>query len=301
MFLSFSSIDFITNILMGNSNLTPFKGKDFILKFIYKHIKKIETFEDYISRRNIIDETIGLSEYLKENIKNIRGCSLLTNFVEAIFNNYNLFIDDTVLPYFKYSIEEALVSFNNHMATLDEENHARDCYFIKLINKRYVVIGLEDALVDFRTIQENDDIDNYHLINQNVEKCLKRLQKDDYLGTITVARTVLEQLVREIIIKKSEHFNNDDKLPKLVNKCVCVLGLSVSGLPEEVKQVYGQITTGLSSISIGLGTMRNCMSDAHSISCLPTKKDAILAINSSRTLSVFLLERYCELKAIEVA
>ena len=293
MWLSNAGISFVCNLITGNSGLTAVKSKEFILEFINKHIDDIIIFDDYCAENNLLDERDALQSYCQTVIKQIKGCSKLTMLVEDLLNNRNFFVDKTVVPTETYSTEEAVFAFNQNMSELNDNDLPRDPYNIKLINKKYKVTSVDDLIVDFRIIEENDDLSNYSLINQTSEKCMKRLHERDYTGTITVARTLLEQLTREIIIKQGKSFDDNDDIKTLVNKCLKSLDFDISQMPNDLKEIYGKVNSGFSTISQGLGRMRNCMSDSHSSTCIATENDAILAINVSRTMSSFLLNRYC--------
>ncbi len=293
MWLSNAGISFVCNLITGNSGLTAVKSKEFILEFINKHIDDIINFDDYCAENNLLDEKDALQSYCQTVIKQIKGCSKLTMLVEDLLNNRNFFVDKTVVPTETYSTEEAVFAFNQNMSELNDNDLPRDPYNIKLINKKYKVTSVDDLIVDFRIIEENDDLSNYSLINQTSEKCMKRLHERDYTGTITVARTLLEQLTREIIIKQGKSFDDNDDIKTLVNKCLKSLDFDISQMPNDLKEIYGKVNSGFSTISQGLGRMRNCMSDSHSSTCIATENDAILAINVSRTMSSFLLNRYC--------
>ncbi len=293
MWLSNKGIEFVCNLLTGNSGLSVSKNKDFILEFIGKHIDNIKNFTEYCEENSLLDEREALRLYCQAEIKNIKGSSQLTTLVEDLLNNKNFFINNDVMPKEYYSVEEAVFSFNQTMSEKDDDDLPRDPYSIKLINKKYTVTSIDDLLVDFRIIKTNDNLSNYNLINQTSQKCIKRLHKMDFSGAITVARTLLEQLTREIIIQQGQRYSANDDIKKLVNKCLKSLDLDVAQLPTELRDVYGQIISGFSSLSQGLGCMRNSMSDSHGSTCIATENDAILAINTSRTLSSFLLNRYC--------
>lgn len=293
MWLSNAGISFVCNLITGNSGLTAVKSKEFILEFLNKHIDDIINFDDYCSKNNLLDEREALRSYCQTVIKQIKGCSRLTMLVEDLLNNRNFFVDKTVVSTETYSTEEAVFAFNQNMSELNDDDLPRDPYSIKLINKKYKVTSVDDLIVDFRIIEKNDNLSNYNLINQTSQKCMKRLHERDYTGTITVARTLLEQLTREIIIKQGKSFDDNDDIKTLVNKCLKSLDFDISQMPNDLKEIYGKVNSGFSTISQGLGRMRNCMSDSHSSTCIATENDAILAINVSRTMSSFLLNRYC--------
>ena len=263
------------------------------MEFLSKYIDDIINFDDYCSENNLLDERKALQSYCQTVIKDIKGCSKLTMLVEDLLNNRNFFVDKTVVPTETYSTEEAVFAFNQNMSELNDNDLPRDPYNIKLINKKYKVTSIDDLIVDFRIIEENDNLSNYNLINQTSQKCIKRLHEMDFTGTITVARTLLEQITREIIIQQRKSFNDNDDIKTLINKCLKSLDFDVSQMSDDLKEVYGKINSGFSTVSQGLGCMRNCMSDSHGSTCIATENDAILAINVSRTLSSFLLNRYC--------
>lgn len=293
MWLSNAGIGFVCNLLTGNSGLTATKSKEFILGFLNKHIDNIKNFEEYCTENNLLDEREALKSYCQIVIKQIKGCSKLTKLVEDLLNDKDFFVNKDIFPNDIYSKEEAVFAFNQKMAELNDNDLPQDPYNIKLINKKYRVTSIDDLIVDFRIIEENDNLSNYNLINQTSQKCVKRLHERDYTGTITVARTLLEQMTREIIIKQGKTFNDNDDIKTLVNKCLKSLNLDVGHMPRDLQEIYGNINSGFSNLSQGLAHMRNCMSDSHSSTCIATENDAILAINVSRTMSSFLLNRYC--------
>ena len=59
---------------------------------------------------------------------------------------------------------------------------------------------------------------------------------------------------------------------------------------EELADCLRQILSGLTSIVSGLASMRNIMSDSHSIRYKPAEHHARLAVNTSKTLSHFLFD-----------
>ena len=65
-------------------------------------------------------------------------------------------------------------------------------------------------------------------------------------------------------------------------------------LKEKVYNGYESIENGFKSLVHGISLLRHGMSDAHNISYAPSQKDALLAVNTAKTIANFIVKVYFE-------
>lgn len=119
-------------------------------------------------------------------------------------------------------------------------------------------------------------------------------RENDPEGAITLARTLLEDTCKTIIVELQATISEDDDLPKLYRKTASLLNLA----PDlHTEQIFKQILGSCQSIVESLGAVRNKLSDAHSMGPLrarPTARHAKLAVNLAGTMATFLAETFLE-------
>lgn len=126
------------------------------------------------------------------------------------------------------------------------------------------------------------------------EKAISRRETDPE-GAITLARTLLEGVIKRILSDLGESFDPTDDLPKLYNKLAKSLNLAPSQHSlEPIKAILG----GAFTVVNGLGTLRNRFSDAHAPAehapVRPSKRHAALAVNVAGAVATFLVETHLE-------
>jgi Abortive infection C-terminus len=153
---------------------------------------------------------------------------------------------------------------------------------------------LEDEHIDVKIIHvdcETPDHLTYAHILEDIAKCEKRFNEEDYSGAITSARSLVEGVCNEILNNITgkdledkvdlpalftlvrKHINLDSKNPKL---------------EQPLKQVIG----GLVNIVNGLAQIRNENGDAHHRRYDVNKHHALVVINSAKTVVTFLFNTY---------
>jgi len=287
MLLSPEAISHLSGIITGSLGISPVRNEKEIITLLKKYVG-CESFDEfYISQDQPANEIDKTNYYVEQKLKRIRGTSKLTDLVEHIFNSKSLFND--------YSLDENIIALNTCMLSKDRHGFTKDNFELTKVGKKYRVCSLYDSMVDYRCLFTESEIGNYRLIKEHSEKCLKKIEQKDYSGAITNARSLLEQILVEIehnFDKLTKGYDGD--LPKLMKKVLKLLGLTAENMPEELKTIYSQIFGGLNNAINGFSGMRNCMSDAHCTTYPPNRKEALLAVNTSKTLANFIAEHYFE-------
>ncbi|WP_370036017.1 abortive infection family protein [Sinorhizobium fredii] len=120
-------------------------------------------------------------------------------------------------------------------------------------------------------------------------------------GAITLARTLLEDVCKWIVIEAGETYEEKDDLPVLYKKLAKILKLAPD---DHTETVFKQILGSCQSVVESLGSLRNKISDAHSRGpkrVRPAPRHAQLAVNLSGTMATFLVNTWNARKAEQPA
>ena len=134
------------------------------------------------------------------------------------------------------------------------------------------------------------DVDGVHAV---WSKALSR-RTEDPEGAITLARTLLETVIKRILDDRSVAYADKDDLPKLYSMAAKALNLAPNQYSEEpIKAILG----GAMSLVNGIGTLRNRLSDSHGrggpLPVRPLPRHANLAVNTAGAVALFLVETHC--------
>lgn len=108
-------------------------------------------------------------------------------------------------------------------------------------------------------------------------------------GAITLARTLLEDVIKWLLSKQGVGYDNKTDLPALYRLIAVELKLAPDSHTEDV---FKRILGSCQSVVESLGTLRNKLSDSHSTGPLrakPLGRHAELAVNLSGTMATFLI------------
>lgn len=164
-----------------------------------------------------------------------------------------------------------------------------DGYELRPVGKRWEICKLGGTQINLTHPYENSVEITHIFIDEQIQKCDRKLAEGDFDGAITNARSLVEAVLsaieKEFDPNRPEYDGNLPKLYKRVQK-----QLNLSPGQESLAECLRQILSGLTSIVSGLATLRNTMSDSHVISYKPSEHHARLAVNSAKTLCDFLFE-----------
>lgn len=158
-------------------------------------------------------------------------------------------------------------------------------------------------LIEIRDIDENNKNPIYKSILVSTNKltvleaqelwikATERLQSGDYTGSVTLARTLLERVIKAVLDDLKIHHDDKDELPKIYRLLGDALKLSPN---QHTEKIFSQILGGCSSVVLGLGSLRNKISDSHApkIPVKLAKRHAELAVNLAGTIATFLIETW---------
>jgi len=141
------------------------------------------------------------------------------------------------------------------------------------------------------SVDEGLKILNSDYIGLTWEKALQRKDTDPD-GAITISRTLMESVLKHILVELKIPYSKDIDLHELYKLVATELQLSPEQHSEKLfKQILGSCT----GIVSGLGSLRNDMGDAHGkgkTPYQPAERHAELAVNLAGTMCLFILKTY---------
>lgn len=110
--------------------------------------------------------------------------------------------------------------------------------------------------------------------------------------TLTLARTLLEDVCKWIIVEAGETYQESADLPVLYRQLAKLIKLAPD---DHTEDIFKQILGGCQSVVQGLGSLRNKLGDAHSLGPVrarPSPRHAELASNLSGAMATFLVSTW---------
>jgi hypothetical protein len=159
--------------------------------------------------------------------------------------------------------------------------------FTKVLN---FLESKQKGIVDNSTSETIEKF-NQDYITSQWKKAIDR-KSEDPEGAITVARTLIETTCKYILDEIKAEYDDDIDLPKLYKLTADKLNLAPD---QHTEQIFKQILGGCQSVIVGLGALRNKLSDSHGkkvTQSKPSARHAELAVNLAGTMTTFLLDTY---------
>ena len=164
-----------------------------------------------------------------------------------------------------------------------------DGYKLKSIGKKWDIYEIRSSQVEILHPYIGSVEITHVFIDEQIQKCDKKLYEGDFDGAITNARSLIEAVLKAIERDfDPSPLEYDGNLPKLYKRVQKHLNLCPG--QEGLADCLRQILSGLTSVVFGLSTLRNTMSDSHAISYKPLEHHARLAVNTAKTVCHFLFE-----------
>jgi len=120
-------------------------------------------------------------------------------------------------------------------------------------------------------------------------KALERMTSDPE-GAITLARSLLESVLKHILDERKVAYNDKADLPELYRLVAKELNLAPD---QHTEDTFKRILGGITSVVHELGSLRNRLGDAHGKgkgSVRPAPRHAELAVNLAGSIALFLVE-----------
>ena len=139
---------------------------------------------------------------------------------------------------------------------------------------------------------ESKELQNvgFEYIRDQIVKCEEKISNLDFEGAISNSRTLVESVCSFILEESRIKFKRDGNLIKLHKEVSKVLEMDPSKFNHgHIKQIL----SGFISIINGLSSLRNDLGDSHGKTqqkyFKPSERHAILAVNSAKVISNYIL------------
>ena len=267
MKVSNATVDSLVSLILGDDGgLTPYR----------RGIDIHEFFEDITSFNVPVVESTSRATLARQVLRKLNGTVLMLEAIERVFEAANYVRTD-------YSLEKVAVYLN--------ETLQFDGYKVQLVGKRYKCVELTQTTVNLQVPFAGGELPNQLFITEQIDKCNRKLAEGDYDGAITNARSLVEAVLRHIEHEfMGEYPSYDGDIGKLYKRVQKLLNLEPSR--KDIAEPLKQILSGLNSIVLGLGGIRNKLSDAHAANYRPAEHHARLAVNSAQTLAQFIFDTH---------
>lgn len=266
MNISDKTISALAQVITGNSKISPYRtGPELVIFF------------NQLGSNDVYGEDFGSRvPYTEYKIRELNGSPNLARVFHNALDLRNFLETD-------FQIEQVLNYLNQYLEY--------DRYEIIKSGKFYRVRDLQGNSVELELTFEGS-IELYHnFIEEQIQKCDKKILENDFDGAITNARSLLEAVLLQIESKLNENPpRHDGDLNKLYNRIKPLLNLDSS--QKDISNTLKQILSGFVSIVSGLAGVRNKMSDSHALTYKPQKHHAKLAVNAAKTMADFIFETF---------
>jgi hypothetical protein len=256
----------LAQLVTGDSSLAPYRSGPVL----------VELFNEF-GANDVYGQNFPTRwRYAEEKITGMIGTPAFGRFITHVFDPRE-FLGSKFQP-------QAAINHINQFLKLDGLRIVKDGSFYRLRD-------LTGTSVDFNSPVHGSPKITHVFIDEQIAKCDEKLARDDYDGTITNARSLVEAVLVELeqrLDPAPPAYDGD--LPKLYRRVQKVLRLDPAR--TDISDTLKQILSGLTSIVTGIATMRNKMGDAHAKTYRPRKHHAKLAVNAAKTLADFLFETY---------
>ncbi|MFC9419338.1 abortive infection family protein [Bacillus mobilis] len=152
---------------------------------------------------------------------------------------------------------------------------------------------IEELNIDIKIMHVNCDIPEeltYERLLNDLRTCEQRIDNGDYPGALTLARSLVEGVFKELIYSITGEEAGKEDLPKLYKKVREILNLNPSN--PKLEKPLKDVLAGLIKIIDGLNEIRNANGDAHFAKYEVSLHHALLVVNSAETVVTFLFDTY---------
>lgn len=248
------------------SNLMPIDGDAIEFCEIFSSLKdELLDFEKWNNPTNRVRLINDLAYHMQKNY--------VRTDIDSIFSSCNIKFGDEF-----YTFNSKRVYVQNVLQQTPTSNILKLAKIENLINESIDITKTTAEL-------------NNSFVEEQIEKCNKKIREEDYDGAITNARSLIEEillLIEERIF--SERKNYDGDLPKLYKRVRKEIQLEPNN--TKTNNSLNEIMRGFVSIIGGLSSISNNASDRHAQNYKPQKRHAILVVNSALVITQFLIDTY---------
>ncbi len=270
--LNNKSIEYLANIIAGEEGLSPYRSGPKLIAF----------FRDF-GERDLYGNDFGSRvPYVIGKIQKLNGTDHIKGIIESAFDYFDNHDLDPKPQAEKFN--GLLVRYGVRLVVEHHSGFMQGRDYIKGPPYFELVSIKEPSIQPIALVRLN-----HQYINEQLKKGNRRLQENDASGAITIAYTLVEDVIKKLLTELDCDFNlHEGDIRKLYGRIRKELKLDPKA--EELDDRLKSILDGLSKIIGGLYDVSNKAGDRHARRYNPKYRHAKLALNTSVTISEFLVE-----------
>tara|TARA_R110000850_G_scaffold248819_1_gene373721 strand:+ start:1935 stop:3194 length:1260 start_codon:yes stop_codon:yes gene_type:complete len=274
MKLSAKTIEKLVGIIIGDSQVSPYRSGPQLIAF----------FRDFGERDLYGQGFPSRAAYTKEKLEKFDGMDVMRSIISNAFDFFDADGSDPEVA--AEDFNRALVrdgyrlTLEYRRGWMEGDRHVEaDPYFAVVPISALTVAPTALAAV------------NHEAVREQIQKANRKIDSGDYAGAIASAYTLVEQLLKLLLVKTSTTYKeNDGDIRSLYKALRAPLRLDPSD--ESIDAPLRPILDGFQKLIAGLYEISNKASDRHARIYNPAAHHAKLAVNSAFALCEFLVESH---------
>lgn len=267
MKISARTIGQLKQFITGDNNLTPYRSGPALVRLFNEY-----GFDDTYSMSGGFPSRHIFAE---DKIKKLNDTPALSQLIEEIFDPLEFEGTDK-------SFHEAVEAINPFLE--------RDGFRLSLSSGAAKVVSASGDILDFEPPLSGIDETSVEFVQDNADKCRRKLRDGDYRGAITNARSLLEDVLigveRRLSKEDLPRYNGD--LPQLCKRVRKLLKMEVE-LHAADKDLFVMLN-GLTGVVDGLAGFSNRAGDRHGGGIQPARHHAVMVVSCAISISSFVAE-----------
>jgi hypothetical protein len=285
MMLSAKTLDKLTNVLTGDTKVSPYRSGPMLIDFFYDFGERDLYGQGFPSR----------AVYTKEKLHKFNGTEAMKRIVCRAFD----YFDEP-----DFHAEESAEEFNRTLT--------RDGFRLVIEYGTGWMQGNEyvkgNPFFEVRPLMLATVVPtsltsiSHEAITEHISKANKKIESGDFSGAITSAYTLVEYLLKLMLTQSGTTHNESEGDIRLLYKALRT-PLRLDPQSEGIEGPLKPILDGFQKLVGGLYEISNKASDRHARRYNPAAHHAKLAVNAAFALCEFLVEthKYQKARADEIA
>ncbi|MEG0577294.1 MAG: abortive infection family protein [Bacilli bacterium] len=259
--------------------------------FILVKIESIESLKNkvltYVQERMTIGKTEALLAEINSEFKTLRPIlNKLNEKYPSRFHGGNYIEYSREFSEF-HDLVKAEVNDNAYYGFANEKS-----FYTSFFNQ--YANFFENQSIEIELIPVQTPLSDYHtldVIRGKLDECDLYIHNGTYGAAVTVAKTLLEGVFKEIIRTESPEFLNEHKkFQELRKKAFDILEFNAKNesYNNDLKRLVGNVATIVDTIN----AIRNEVGIGHPSSEQPNLAQALLVVNAAKTVTTFILQTF---------
>lgn len=275
MKLANKSIEFLVDIISGNTSQSPYRSGPQLVNFFNGH-GGTDLYGAGFPSRHI---------YVREKLDGMNGQPAMKSVIEEAFNSLDEAEDHAENVAFQFSKILAQDGYklkkDYHPGFYHDDQYIQGPIFFEVVKNEMLVRNTSSKLLL-----------THPSLQDRVNKARSRIESDDYDGAITICYTVIEGLLKLSLEKQNIPFKETEGDIKKLYKVLSIGSNMDAGSTTE--DSLKPLLNGLSTLVTGFYEIANKAGDRHVSRHKAARRHAVLVVNLTFAFCEFLIDSFSE-------